>query len=156
MLTIVTGGQTGVDRAALDAALFWDMPVAGWCPAGRTAEDGPIPLRYPLCETPSRNSAQRTVWNVERSDGVLVLNAGHESPGTRLAIRTAHKHGCPIRVQVIPDSTAEALTWLFRHAIEILNVAGPRQSEAAGLYMLAYDWMMRFLKGYLAARVSTS
>ena len=156
MLTIVTGGQTGVDRAALDAALSLGVPVAGWCPAGRVAEDGPIPVRYPLRETPSEDSAQRTEWNVERSDGLLVLTSGHDSPGTELAIRTALAKNHPVRQQSVYDSTTEALTWLDRNHIQVLNVAGPRESEAPGLYKLAHTWMLQLLGSYLVARVKTS
>lgn len=156
MLTIVTGGQTGVDRAALDAALSLGVPVAGWCPAGRLAEDGPIPVRYPLRETPSEDRAQRTEWNVERSDGLLVLTSGHDSPGTELAIRTALANDHPVRQQSVYDSATEALTWLDRNHIQVLNVAGPRESEAPGLYKLAHTWMLQLLDSYLVARVKTS
>ena len=72
-MEIVSGGQTGVDRAALDAALALGMRCGGWCPAGRWAEDGPIDPRYPLRETPSGDPAQRTEWNVRDSDATLIL-----------------------------------------------------------------------------------
>ena len=70
---LISGGQTGVDRAALDAALAAGLPIGGWCPKGRLAEDGVIPLRYPLQETPSQQYAQRTRWNVRDADGTLIL-----------------------------------------------------------------------------------
>ena len=83
MLTrIVSGGQTGVDRAALDVALELSIPCGGWCPKGRKAEDGALPARYPLKETPSEEYAQRTTWNVRDSDGTLILTHGAPTGGT--------------------------------------------------------------------------
>ncbi len=156
MLTIVTGGQAGVDRAALDAAMSLGIPVAGWCPAGRAAEDGPIPEHYPLRETPSANTEQRTVRNVQQSDGLLVLNAGYESAGTNLAIRTARRLQYPVRLQSVRTGFDDTLAWLQLHLIKVLNVAGPRESQAPGLYTLAHVWMIRLLEAYLAARIRTS
>ena len=77
---IVSGGQTGVDRAALDVALALGLACGGWCPRGRRAEDGPLPARYPLRETPSASYPERTEWNVRDSDGTLVL---HRPPARR-------------------------------------------------------------------------
>ena len=79
---IVSGGQTGVDRAALDWALARGFPCGGWCPAGRLAEDGPIPAEYPLTETPAAESSQRTEWNVRDSDATLIV-APRSRPGGR-------------------------------------------------------------------------
>jgi hypothetical protein len=73
---VVSGGQTGVDRAALDAALALGLPIGGWCPLGRRTEDGPVPDRYPLRETPSADYAERTEWNVRDSDATLILHRG--------------------------------------------------------------------------------
>ena len=70
---IISGGQTGVDRAALDVALELGLPCGGWCPRGRRAEDGPIDPRYPLTETPWDGYPQRTEWNVRDADGTLIL-----------------------------------------------------------------------------------
>ena len=100
---IVSGGQTGVDRAALDAALALGIPCAGWCPRGRRAEDGEIPRRYPLRETPLPNYEQRTEWNVRDSDATLVLVRGRPAGGTRLAIDATEAHGKPCRVVVLGD-----------------------------------------------------
>ena len=88
---IVSGGQTGVDRAALDVALSLGIPCAGWCPRGRRAEDGPIDARYPLNETPSTSYAKRTEWNVRDSDATLILARLPLGGGTALTERLARK-----------------------------------------------------------------
>jgi hypothetical protein len=95
-LEIVSGCQSGVDRAALDAALEAGVPCGGWCPKGRAAEDGPIDARYPLHETPSSEVQQRTEWNVRDSDGTLILSRGTElTGGTLLTQRLAQQRGKP-------------------------------------------------------------
>src|SRR5437870_9182944 len=96
MLTkIISGGQTGVDRAALDVALELGLPCGGWCPKRRRAEDGPIPERYPLTETSSRAYPQRTRCNVLDSDGTLILTRGRPTGGTALTIQIAAESGKP-------------------------------------------------------------
>ncbi len=136
---IVSGGQTGVDRAALDAAMALGLPVGGWCPKGRRAEDGVIDLRYPLIETPDEQYAQRTVWNVRDSDGTLVLLFDKPSPGTNVTIEEANALG---KALLLVDLTTnpeemEVLGWLEANGILVLNVAGPRESEAPGIYEAA-------------------
>ncbi len=142
---IVSGGQTGVDRAALDAALAAGVPIGGWCPRGRRAEDGPIPERYPLTETPRRDYAERTEWNVRDSDATLVLvsgkggnmGLGKAGGGTALTIQITEKLGRPC-IAVTPETDPAALrSWLARHGAAVLNVAGPRESEAPGIYQRA-------------------
>src|SRR6266508_6387099 len=92
---IVSGGQTGVDRAALDVALELGMPCGGWCPQGRRAEDGRIDDRYPLNETPWDGYPQRTEWNVRDSDGTLILTCGESDRGTALTVRLAQERNKP-------------------------------------------------------------
>lgn len=90
-IVIVSGGQTGVDRAALDVVMERGMPCGGWCPAGRQAEDGPIDPRYPLRETPSADPAERMEWNVRDFDGTLLLVTAAHSPGTELTQDVARR-----------------------------------------------------------------
>jgi hypothetical protein len=132
---IVSGGQTGVDRGALDAALALGIPCGGWCPRGRRAEDGPIDGRYPLRETPSADYAQRTEWNVRDSDGTLVLTRGRPTGGTALTISLAPRLGRSCLVLDLathpdPDAVWE---WVEERGIGVLNVAGPRESQHPGI-----------------------
>src|SRR4030042_3461464 len=92
---IISGGQTGVDRAALDVAFELDIPCGGWCPKGRKAEEGPIDTRYPLQETVSVRYPIRTERNVRESDGTLILTWGKPSGGTALTIKFAQKNKKP-------------------------------------------------------------
>lgn len=147
---IVSGGQTGVDRAALDAAMAWGIPVGGWCPNGRRAEDGVIDPRYPLMETPDPQYAQRTAWNVRDSDGTLVLLVDQLSPGTKLTIEKANALGKAlllINLTMHPDAM-DVVKWLQTTAIQVLNVAGPRESEAPGMYEAARAFLDEVLASY--------
>ena len=144
---VVSGGQTGVDRAALDVALVLGIPVGGWCPRGRRALDGPLPERYPLEETPSADYPQRTEWNVRDSDGTLILHRGPLSGGTRYTVEMASQHDRPL-LQVDLDSPAEPATlwrWLAEKRIGILNVAGPREENAPGIYLQAKAYLLSIL-----------
>lgn len=142
---IVSGGQTGVDRAALDFAIDRGIPCGGWCPQGRWAEDGVIDPRFPLIETPSSDPAERTEWNVRDSDGTLVILCGTPIGGTKLTIEIAKsKHQRPIHVVDLADKPAvEAIRrWIERWRIAVLNVAGPRESQAPGIYLKAYSLLV--------------
>jgi hypothetical protein len=135
-ITIISGGQTGADRAALDFAIEHNIVHSGWCPRGRLAEDGPIPARYELRETPSRKYALRTEWNIRDSDATLVLSvAPNPQGGTRLTIALAQKLGKPVlhlsrEASGTPREMAlQVEAFLRANAVRILNVAGPRASQ---------------------------
>ncbi|MBC8244792.1 MAG: putative molybdenum carrier protein [Verrucomicrobia bacterium] len=138
MRKIVSGGQTGVDRAALDWALANGVACGGWCPLGRWAEDGPIDARYPLRETPEANPAQRTEWNVRDSDGTLIVSlAKRLAGGTRLTADLAKRLAKPhlIVTQTDGDLPAQAESlrrFIAEHGVAVLNVAGPRESGEPG------------------------
>jgi hypothetical protein len=124
-----------VDRAALDAALAHGVPVGGWCPQGRRAEDGRIPERYPLQETPSEEYAQRTAWNVRDSDGTLIIAPAPLDGGTALTKDEAEQQDRPV-LHVRPDDPVPVpmiRAWGTEHDVRVLNVAGPRARED-GIY----------------------
>ncbi len=136
---IVSGGQTGVDRAALDFAMQRGIPCGGWCPRRRLAEDGPIDARYPLQETSSDDYAQRTEWNVRDSDGTLILSWGPPSDGTAFTIQCAEDLGKPCFVVdvSVSISVSDAISWISSRNIRVLNVAGTRASKAPDAYQAA-------------------
>jgi Circularly permutated YpsA SLOG family len=142
-IKIVSGGQTGVDRAALDAAIAAGVPHGGWCPKGRRAEDGVLDQRYQLQETESSSYRERTKRNVLASDGTLILNVGELSGGTLLTQQFAHRFGKPVLVARLYDSSDmdAVLTWLAENRIKQLNVAGPRESTQPGIYASAREFL---------------
>ena len=136
---ILSGGQTGVDRGALDAALEAGFPCGGWCPRGRRAEDGRIPDCYPLRETSSRRYIVRTRRNVAESDGTLVLAWGAPSGGTLATVDGAGRLEKPCLVldmSGLDDETAASrvCAWIGAEGVAALNVAGPRASGQADAY----------------------
>ena len=138
---IITGGQTGVDRAALDAALEHDIPHGGWCPKGRVAEDGIIDKKYNLMDMPDKNYSSRTKQNVKDSDATFIIYRDSLSGGTLLTYNYAKRINKPVykldlTKQFLLDDTLE---WLLIHSVQILNIAGPRESLNKGIYVEAKE-----------------
>lgn len=143
---IVSGGQTGVDRAALDVALSLGIPCGGWCPAGRRAEDGVIHRRYPLRETVGSDEDERTRRNVADADATLILARPPLEGGTALTRDWAERLGKAILVVELGRQAAgreSAAAWLSEHNPGVLNVAGPRESESPGIYRESKDLLTR-------------
>lgn len=135
---VVSGGQTGADRAALDFAIAHGITHAGFCPRGRKAEDGRIPERYNLEETRSDEYPERTKLNIETADATVIFHpAGMASRGSALTARHAKKLGKPCLILgAFPDVAADATqlaAFLRQHAPRVLNVAGSRESSAPGI-----------------------
>jgi len=145
---IISGGQTGVDRGALDAAIALGIEHGGWCPQGRLAGDGRIPDRYRLEETDSPDYPIRTERNVLDSDATLILCRGQISGGTLLTLRFAEQHQRPcLAVDLdMPLPPAEIRQWLRENNIKVLNVAGPRESQSPGIAQLACDFVVKLFE----------
>lgn len=178
-LTIVSGGQTGIDRGALEGARAAGLATGGWCPRGRRAEDGPIPEQFGLQETGRDDYATRTRWNVRDSDGTLLVGFGPLTGGSALTAAACRALGRPLlvldaerggpeadpfRADDLADAPADrqaeplaeqlddTLAFIAAHRIEVLNVAGPRESEAPG----ARVWARRFVARLAAALATRS
>jgi len=145
---VVSGGQTGVDRAALDAAIELSIPHGGWCPRGRLAEDGAIAPRYQLSETESSDYSERTERNVIDSDATLIVARGPLTGGTLLTERLARRHGRACLVLDL-DGVADvdaARAWLAECDVQTLNIAGPRESTSPGIYVAARALLAEILR----------
>lgn len=150
---IISGGQTGVDRGALDAALAIGFPCGGWCPVGRMAEDGPIPARYPLQELAGAGYRQRTRKNVEDSDGTLIITAGAPSGGTLLTVQFCQQLAKPCRVidasfTSVEAAVSETMEFVKRATVARLNVAGPRASGWAGGHAFAFSTVSELISQF--------
>lgn len=144
---IISGGQTGVDRGGLEAAMALGIAHGGWCPRGRRAEDGVIPSRYQLVELESPHYPDRTERNVLDSDGTLVISNSEPSGGTALTCRLALRHGKPLLIVRLDQACApeEVRAWLQTHEIDALNVAGPRESDFPGGEEQSRDFLVSVL-----------
>jgi hypothetical protein len=137
-LKLVSGGQTGADRAAIDFAVAHGIPYGGWCPKGRKAEDGPLDPRYQLKETPSPAYSQRTEWNVRDSDATVVFTVADKlAGGSQTTMEFARRHGKPCLHLAAERSGKEVAAqleeFIRKHNIRILNLAGSRGSEEPGV-----------------------
>jgi hypothetical protein len=135
---IVSGGQTGADRAALDAALENNFPIGGYCPGNRMAEDGPIDKKYNLAEIDG-GYPQRTRMNVENSDGTLIFYQADLAGGTEQTLAFcihAQKPYKLIDIDLASEETAAGiiLEFIEKNSIGVVNVAGPRLSECPPIY----------------------
>ncbi|MGH8119101.1 MAG: putative molybdenum carrier protein [Gammaproteobacteria bacterium] len=146
-LCINSGGQTGVDRAALDVAMELGLEHGGWCPKGRKAEDGVIHPRYRLREADDREYDTRTRLNVQDTDGTLILHSGKLEGGTKLTAQIAGQMHKPLLVVNIehPVDAGMLKDWLARNHITTLNIAGPRESKQPGIYQRAVVLLRRLL-----------
>ena len=147
---IVSGGQTGADRGGLDAAIDLGIPHGGKCPKGRLAEDGTIPDRYKLRESPSSEYDVRTEDNVRRSDGTLICTFGRLTGGSRTTAEFARKHNKPflhLDLNAIATDLAveDVQQWLNENRVRTLNVAGTQASGSPGLYGAVKDLLLRVL-----------
>lgn len=136
---VVSGGQTGVDRAALDAAMERGIACGGWCPAGRLADDGVIPERYPLQETADMDHTVRTENNVRDSDGTVMFYRGTLQGGTAYAVLMARHLKRPVMAINMddpfdPDAIA---AWIRHNRIRVLHIGGQRESSSPGIYETA-------------------
>lgn len=149
---IISGGQTGVDRAALDVAIRLGMAHGGWVPKGRRAEDGPLPPHYQLQEMPTDEYEARTEKNVLDSQGTLIISRGSPTGGTDYTRRMALKHGKQLLHvdlslgQRPSDAGSLIASWVEMNRIETLNVAGPRASKDPAIYMETINILTHLLQ----------
>lgn len=160
VLKIISGGQTGADRGGLEAGRALQLEIGGYCPKGRRAEDGKVPAIYPLEETASSSYPDRTAMNVIRSDGTLVFTRGAAERGSLLTIDLARQHAKPfLHLDLDGWTTASAVvavqTFLESHSIQILNVAGNRESVAPGIGAEVKGILMYALRREVPCRVTS-
>lgn len=146
---IVSGGQTGADRAGLDAAIACKIPHGGWCPKGRIAEDGVIGKRYRLKQSPHSDYVERTLWNVRDSDATLILTTKKKlSGGTLMTWRFAKKLKkpvCHISATTTKNPALSIQKFVEKNKIRVLNIAGPRASKEAGVYDYTFEVLCEYL-----------
>lgn len=147
-MKIISGGQTGADRAALDAAITLGLPHGGWLPRGRKTENGPLPAQYNLKELDSENYRIRTEQNVIAGDGTLIVSFGPLTGGSALTESLSIKHGRPcltLNLELISlDEAVYAVEkWLQRYDIATINVAGPRASGEPRIYDAVYELLLK-------------
>ncbi|MCK4984938.1 MAG: putative molybdenum carrier protein, partial [Desulfobacterales bacterium] len=140
---IISGGQTGADQAALDAAIKLDIPHGGWIPKGRPTENGNLHDKYKLKEMPTKSYPKRTEQNVIDSDGTLIITHGKLTGGSKLTQKVAKKHDRPcihinLNETLLFMAASKINSWIIEHGIEVLNVAGSRASKDPEIYKDAF------------------
>lgn len=144
---ILSGGQTGVDRAALDWAIDMGIAHGGWCPRGRTAQDGPLPERYKLKETEAIGYSQRTRMNVRDADATLIIHHELLVGGTQLTLRFADEMEKPVQLVDLskdwPSRTRQVQAWWTGLNLHSLNVAGPSEDRVPGIYALTLEFLLQ-------------
>jgi len=158
---IVSGGQTGVDRAALDAALSRGLSCGGYCPEGRLDEEGAIPGHYPLKELAGAGYLGRTIRNVQSTDGTLILYFDELEGGTLATVRACARNEKPFKLidgcEVAPARAAILVAaFVEHHGVRRLNVAGPRGSREPRAYPYAHDVLARYLDAVRQPQSPTS
>ena len=136
---IISGGQTGADQAALDFAIEHGIPHGGWIPKGRKTEDGILPEKYHLDEMPTASYPKRTEKNIMDSDGTIIFSRGKLTGGSALTRKLAKQHQKPwFHIDLDKVEKTEAVQiiagWINKHAVQVLNVAGPRASKNPGIH----------------------
>lgn len=142
-ILIISGGQTGVDLAALDFALDNKIPCGGWCPKGRINENGIIPEKYPLKETKTSEYSERTEMNIKDSDGTLVFYSGNIDEGTKFTLKRAMELQKPFyTIDINSEPEIDSfIQWIRTYNIKTLNIAGPRESSSPGIYKSVYKFL---------------
>lgn len=136
---IISGGQTGADRAALDFAIEHNIPYGGWVPKGRKTEDGSLPLKYHLQEMPTENYSKRTLQNVLDADGTMIVSHGLLTGGSALTREFAIQHKknwihIDLRTVTLKEAAEMIILWLTENKIRILNIAGPKAGKDPKIY----------------------
>jgi Circularly permutated YpsA SLOG family len=157
---VISGGQTGADRGGLDAAIALGIPHGGWCPQGRRAEDGVIPAKYDLRESPSSGYVERTTRNIAEADATIVFSFSRRTagPGTRLTLTSALKLRRPCLFVELDDQAgqhAAVRSWLKNAKPKTLNVAGSRESKCPGIEVRVKDLLVAVLSISSVSSVSS-
>lgn len=155
---IISGGQTGADRAALDGAIEFGIPHGGWVPRGRMTEAGKLPERYVMQETTSISYAERTEMNVADSDATLLLSHGKVTGGSALTLDMARKHRKPclhMDLESLDEGKASevVISWVEARRIKVLNVAGPRAGEDPRIYQATRKILALVIQGLFPKNV---
>ncbi len=150
-MRIISGGQTGADQGALGAAIKLKIPHGGFCPMNRRCETGTIPPRFTLTSIPDRSYAARTARNVEAADATIIFTS-KVSPGTVCTIRAAERRHKPylcLNPAMLTADLAELIrAFLREHKVEVLNVAGHRESQHPGMHDIVQNTLIAALTDF--------